>query len=208
MPGIEARAPERTDTSSGLARSPNCRPVMRATWARPGVDLLLQFLRIFLRVGVVVRADRGGDGEARRHRQAEVRHLGEVGALAAEQVFHAGAALRLAAAEDVDPLAFAARCVGGCAGGLDPRFGGFASRPIWPLASSRRKDGVPSIFSLSQSGFFLTLPRRFLNRLFLLTATSWRIARPRTASLSARLCPGHPRLAVMPRRGCPAQGRA
>ncbi len=70
-----------------------------------GVDLLRQVLRIGLLAGVVVGADRGGDGEARRHRQAEVGHLGEVGALAAEQVLHAGAALRLAAAEGVDPLA-------------------------------------------------------------------------------------------------------
>jgi hypothetical protein len=30
MPGIEARAPERTETSSGLARSPKRRPVTRA----------------------------------------------------------------------------------------------------------------------------------------------------------------------------------
>ena len=29
MPGIEARAPERTETSSGLSRSPKVLPVMR-----------------------------------------------------------------------------------------------------------------------------------------------------------------------------------
>ena len=33
-----------------------------------------------------------------------MRHLGEAGALAAEQVAHVGAALRLAAAEGVDPF--------------------------------------------------------------------------------------------------------
>ena len=75
---------------------------------KTGVDLLLQVLRIFLGVGVVVGAERRGDGEARRHRQAQVGHLGEVRPLAAEQVLHAGAALRLATAEDVDPLAFRA----------------------------------------------------------------------------------------------------
>jgi hypothetical protein len=40
-------------------------------------------------------------------------------------------------------------------------------------------------------------------------ATSWpSVARPKDGAISARLCPGHPRLAVMPRRGYPAQGRA
>jgi hypothetical protein len=35
MPGIEARAPERTETSSGLATSPNSLPVISSTLARP-----------------------------------------------------------------------------------------------------------------------------------------------------------------------------
>ncbi len=46
----------------------------------------------------------------RHHRhvvQAEIRHLGEVRALAAEQVLHLRLALGLAVAEDVDPLALA-----------------------------------------------------------------------------------------------------
>ena len=33
MPGIEARAPERTETSSGLAGSPKTWPVSVPTWA-------------------------------------------------------------------------------------------------------------------------------------------------------------------------------
>ena len=41
-----------------------------------------------------------------------MRHLGEARALAAEQIFHAGAAGRLAAAERVDPFAFGGRRVG------------------------------------------------------------------------------------------------
>ena len=48
----------------------------------------------------VVPAGVGGDGEAGRDGQAQVRHLGEVGALAAEQVLLVLAAL----AEVVDPL--------------------------------------------------------------------------------------------------------
>ena len=43
------------------------------------------------------------DRESRRHRQAQLRHLGEVGALAAQQVLHRGIAIRRAAAERIDP---------------------------------------------------------------------------------------------------------
>ena len=52
-------------------------------------DLRLQILRIGFAVLVEIRADLGGDGEAGRHRQAEMRHLGEAGALAAKQIAHA-----------------------------------------------------------------------------------------------------------------------
>ena len=69
------------------------------------LDLRLQVLRVTLVVGVVVHADRGRDGEAGGHGQAEIGHLGEVGALAAEQVAQTGLALSLAAAERIDPLA-------------------------------------------------------------------------------------------------------
>ena len=59
-------------------------------------------LRLFL---VVDGADVGRDGEARRHRQAGVGHLGEAGALAAEQVLHGAVAVGLAVAEEVHVLA-------------------------------------------------------------------------------------------------------
>ena len=70
-----------------------------------GVDLPLQMLRIGLGAGVIGGADLGGDGEARRHRQAEIGHLGEPGPLAAEEIAHAGASRRLAAPEGIDPFA-------------------------------------------------------------------------------------------------------
>ena len=54
MPGIEARAPERTETSSGLARSPKVLPVMRADLRRARCDLRFELVRIGLAVGVVV----------------------------------------------------------------------------------------------------------------------------------------------------------
>jgi hypothetical protein len=68
------------------------------------LQLVLQFGRIGLLVVVEVGADLGGDRETRRHRQAEARHLGQVGALAAQQIAHLGAALGLAIPETVDPL--------------------------------------------------------------------------------------------------------
>src|SRR5262249_5101331 len=74
-----------------------------------GGDLLLEVLGVGLAVLVIVAADRGGDGEARRHRQAEISHLGKAGAFAAEKVAHVGAALGLAVAEAVDPLGFGGR---------------------------------------------------------------------------------------------------
>ena len=93
MPGIEARAPERTETSSGFAASPKVAAGQPRDLGERRVDLAVERRRIALAVGVVVGADLGRDGEAGRHRQAEVGHLGEVGALAAEEVAHVGAAL-------------------------------------------------------------------------------------------------------------------
>ena len=185
MPGIEARAPERTETSSGLARSPNVLPVMRAMWARPASTCVSQLLRIGLVVGVVVRADLGGDGEAGRHRQAEVRHLGEVRALAAEQFAHAGAALGLAAAEGVDPLA-------ACAAGLG---GGFAG--AWPAAALLALDffggGRRAIKTLAVSiGVLVTLPRRFLNRLFCMALRSRHVIAGLDRGCTGIVVPGKP----------------
>ena len=53
-------------------------------------DLRLQIGRIAPAVGVEMGADLGRDREPGRHRQAEIAHFGEVGALAAEQVAHLG----------------------------------------------------------------------------------------------------------------------
>ena len=72
--------------------------------AERGLDLFLQIRRIGAVVGVEIGADLGGDGEAGRHGQAEARHLGEVGALAAEQLLHRRGAFGLAVAEAVHPF--------------------------------------------------------------------------------------------------------
>ena len=105
MPGIESRAPERQESSSGLVASPNLAPIDFSILLQGLGDLVLQLGRVLPAVGVEVGADVGGEGEAGGHGQADVGHLGEVGALAAEQVLHVGPAVRLAAAEEVDVLA-------------------------------------------------------------------------------------------------------
>ncbi len=78
-------------------------PADQALDARQMVrDLLLQLGRVGAAVVVVVAADVGRDREARRHGQPHARHLGEVGALAAEEVLHLGAPVGASASEGVD----------------------------------------------------------------------------------------------------------
>ena len=69
-----------------------------------GVHLILQIGGIGFAILVVVGAKFGADREARRYRNAETGHLGEVGALAAEQVLHLRATFGLAASERVNPF--------------------------------------------------------------------------------------------------------
>ena len=104
MPGIEARAPERTESRSGLAGSPNACPVWRPTSATAASTCAYEIGRVGLVVGVEKGADLGGDGEPGGHGQAERGHLVQVRALAAEQVLHFAAALGAFGAEGIDPL--------------------------------------------------------------------------------------------------------
>jgi hypothetical protein len=70
-----------------------------------GVDFRAQAGRIGFPRQVEVVARLGSDGESRWHRQAQRRHLGEIGALAAEQGLHPGVAVGSSAAKGVDPFA-------------------------------------------------------------------------------------------------------
>ena len=88
---------------------------LEARWPRPGV-------------GAVAFAGLGGDGEPGRDRQAEAAHLGQVGALAAEQLVHRGVAFGSAAAETVDPLGHDAR----------------SSRALMPRCPRNRRPGSSS----------------------------------------------------------------
>ena len=101
MPGIDTAAPERTDTSSGLSAPPNILPVAASSRCRAASTCVPEPGRELpgLEVG---DADGAGDGEAGRDRNADVGHLGEPGALAAEEVLHGGGAVGAALAEEVD----------------------------------------------------------------------------------------------------------
>ncbi len=77
MPGIESRAPERTDTkAAGSLMSPNFLPVMVSRGAvTPSCICPCRLAGIGALVGVVVGADLGGDREAGGHRQADAWHI-------------------------------------------------------------------------------------------------------------------------------------
>ena len=85
MPGIEARAPERTDTRSGLLHL--------------GTQQLDDGL---LAVTVIFGAHFGSYGEARRYGDTYQIHFGKIGALAAEKLSHFSVTLGLLVAEGVD----------------------------------------------------------------------------------------------------------
>ena len=77
IPGIETAAPERTDTSSGSFVSPKRLPVFGSSAREVLVDLRLEPVRQRLAVRHVRAAGVGRDREARRNRDAHLRHLGE-----------------------------------------------------------------------------------------------------------------------------------
>ena len=85
----------------GVAKARAERPLDRGETVG---DLRVQIGRIGLAVGVEPGAHLGRDRKAGRHRQPQIAHLGETGALAAEQVAHLGAALGRAAAKAIDPF--------------------------------------------------------------------------------------------------------
>ncbi len=104
MPGIEARAPDRTETSSGFLRIREGSVGQRRHMGERGVDLGRQLVRIAPAVGIEPIAELSRQRKSGRDREAEIRHLGEVGALAAEQIAHRPRTLGLAVPEGVHPL--------------------------------------------------------------------------------------------------------
>ena len=102
IPGIENLAPERTLTSSGSVGIAEAAAHLRLELGDLGGDLVVEAGRpARLHVGP---AGVGGDREARRHRQLQhAGHLGQVGALAAEEVLvlHRRAAVLVVEGVDV-----------------------------------------------------------------------------------------------------------
>ena len=80
---------------------------MRVLLVHPGA---LMYSEIYLRLEPlgklltfeIVEAEIGGDGEAGRNWNADHRHLGKTGALAAENVFHGSGAIGAALPEGID----------------------------------------------------------------------------------------------------------
>ncbi len=63
------------------------------------LDLGGEFGGILMVIGVMVGADFGRNGEAGRHRQAEIGHFRQIGAFAAKKVLHGAGAFSLAVAK-------------------------------------------------------------------------------------------------------------
>jgi hypothetical protein len=104
MPGIEARAPERTETSSGFFTSPNFIFMDFSTSAQGRFDLFLQRVGVFPAIGVVMNADIRDNGETGGYRQAQIGHFGEIRALSAEQFLHRGIAVSLVWRRNYRPI--------------------------------------------------------------------------------------------------------
>src|SRR5262249_56746349 len=96
-----ARARAHTDQERvfGVAEA-SARDLLDPTQGR--LDLAPQLVRVAPPILIVMGADLGGNGEAGWNRDAEVYHLGQAGPLATQKLLHAGAAVRAAAAEEVD----------------------------------------------------------------------------------------------------------
>ena len=106
--GARARAHRHEQRRGHVAE---LRPDRRADLGERRFRVCLQAVGQCAAVGDVGGAHLGGDREARRHRQAEARHLRKIGALAAQQVLHVGGAIRPAGTEQIHALG---RRVGPC----------------------------------------------------------------------------------------------
>ena len=97
MPGMEERAPERTETSRGFSMEPKVLPGLLLKDAHVFEDIRLDLIVDFAVVRVVLGAGLSGDGEALGNRHTGVGSFGQVDALTTQSVLHGG----LVAAEGV-----------------------------------------------------------------------------------------------------------
>ena len=99
--GARARAHRHKERLRGIAEfgADRCLDI-----GERGGDLFLQIGRIAVVMRVEIGADLGRDRKAGRHREAEIGHLGETRALAAEQIAQLAPPLGGAAAKTIDPF--------------------------------------------------------------------------------------------------------
>ncbi len=86
IPGIEIAAPERTETRSGLAASPNRLPVRSSSARHSFLDLAVEPIRNSASRSHVRAAGIRRHREPGRDRDAELRHLGKADPLPAEKL--------------------------------------------------------------------------------------------------------------------------
>ncbi len=88
MPGIETRAPLRTETSSGSASIAEALSGTRFQLVHCALDLTVEAVGKAFALLVEAQARLGRDREAGGHRQSGAGHLGKARAFTAEQLFH------------------------------------------------------------------------------------------------------------------------
>ena len=88
MPGIDARAPERTDTSSGFSGEPNFFARYMLKLCDIVINIALKAFGQTFSVFIIHIACFGCYCEALGYRESENGHFREVGALAAKQLTH------------------------------------------------------------------------------------------------------------------------
>jgi hypothetical protein len=100
MPGIDSRAPERTDTSSGLDGSPNFLPTCGFDHLQRFESLLPQPFGELPAACVVFVACFGGDGETGGNGNAGTGHFSDASAFATKEIAHR----RVTFGEEIHPL--------------------------------------------------------------------------------------------------------
>ena len=90
MPGMEARAPERTETSRVAKLLAGDLFQTLEMLEDVSGDIVIDLTAVCIVLGAGIRSD----GEALGHGHTEVGHLGQVGTLAAQQLAHLAVALR------------------------------------------------------------------------------------------------------------------
>ena len=106
---METRAPERTETNSGVLRIAEARADRLLNVRHARAHLLGEGVGVTAALGKVGVADLGGDGEAGRDGNGQGAHLRQAGAFAAQQIAQIAAALALPVAKRVDER-FGRRC--------------------------------------------------------------------------------------------------